>query len=304
MYLDYYKNKLVSIPDFMKKYLSVPSMERLKNVGYFCGMDYASKDIYDFAEYISRYDHSLTVSLMTYQLTNDKTSTLSALFHDIATPCFSHVIDYMNGDFLKQESTEEYTDKIITSDIKLCEYLKNDGLNLNDIINFKKYSVVDLDRPKLCSDRLDGIILNGIGWVKDISKDDIDMIIDSLGLYNNEDGELEIGFNNKKTTERVISINDKIDLLCHSVDDNYMMILLSEITKLALKYNLFNYEDLYYYNEDQMFNILNNCNVDEIDRLMNIFYNIKKSDIPEKKMPLVKKRHINPICCGRRYNNV
>jgi len=34
------QNKL---PQFLQKYLEVPSLIRLKKVGYFCGMDYASK---------------------------------------------------------------------------------------------------------------------------------------------------------------------------------------------------------------------------------------------------------------------
>lgn len=79
-----YKNR----PEFMDKYLEVPSLLRLKKVGYFCGMDYASKDIYSFLEYVSRYDHSLTVALLTYRYTKDKNATIAALFHDIATPLF------------------------------------------------------------------------------------------------------------------------------------------------------------------------------------------------------------------------
>ena len=73
MYLKYYLEQLDynNIPKFLKKYLQVPSLLRLKKVGYFCGMDYASKDIYNFREYISRYDHSLTVSLIVYKLTED-----------------------------------------------------------------------------------------------------------------------------------------------------------------------------------------------------------------------------------------
>ena len=35
-------------PRWLDKYLDCPSLLRLKNVGYFCGMDYASKKIYDF----------------------------------------------------------------------------------------------------------------------------------------------------------------------------------------------------------------------------------------------------------------
>ena len=61
-----YLNILIKdgIPEFLQKYLTVPSLVRLKDIGYFCGMDYASKDVYNFKEQISRYDHSLTVALL------------------------------------------------------------------------------------------------------------------------------------------------------------------------------------------------------------------------------------------------
>ena len=122
MYLDYYKSLLGEVPSFLKKYLTVPSMERLKGIGYFCGMDRASKEIYNFREPITRYDHSLTVALMTYRLTHDKKATLAGLFHDVGTPCFSHVVDYMNQDFEKQESTEEFTEEILEKDPLLKDY--------------------------------------------------------------------------------------------------------------------------------------------------------------------------------------
>ena len=172
MLLNYYLKELGidTKPGFLEKYLKAPSLIRLKKVGYFCGMDYASKDIYNFSEYISRYDHSLSVALLTYKLTKDKKATIAALFHDVGTPCFSHVIDYMNGDYEKQESTEMFTEEIIKKDAYLQRCLKQDGIDIKDIINFKQYTVVDNDRPKLCADRLDGIILNGIGWIKNINK--------------------------------------------------------------------------------------------------------------------------------------
>ncbi|MBR1413358.1 MAG: HD domain-containing protein [Bacilli bacterium] len=172
MYLQYYLEQLdcLNMPKFLIKYLNVPSLLRLKRVGYFCGMDYASKDIYNFSEYISRYDHSLSVSLLTYKLTHDKCATLAGLFHDIATPCFSHVIDYMNKDYDIQESTEVFTDYILNSDKYLINCLSIDDIDIKDVSDFKKYSVVDSKRPKLCADRLDGIILNAIGWTKNITK--------------------------------------------------------------------------------------------------------------------------------------
>ena len=87
-------------------------LTRLKKVGYFCGMDYASEHIYLFEYKISRYEHSLTTALLTWKFTKSKKQTIAALFHDVSTPCFSHVIDYMNKDYENQESTEEKTESV------------------------------------------------------------------------------------------------------------------------------------------------------------------------------------------------
>ena len=165
--LDYHK-----MPKQLTKYLDVPSLQRLKGIGYFCGMDYASKDIYDFSELITRYDHSLTTALLAYKLTGDLETAITGLFHDISTPCFSHVIDYMNSDYLNQESTEEMTEEIIMQDERLQIALKKDGIKTESIVNFKLNSIIDIKRPFLCADRLDGIILTGIGWTKDINENE------------------------------------------------------------------------------------------------------------------------------------
>ena len=70
---------------------------------------------------------------------------MAGLFHDIATPCFSHVIDYMNNDYEKQESTEKKTEEILRNDKYLCECLDNDG-----ILNFlPKDCVVVRDHNKI-----------------------------------------------------------------------------------------------------------------------------------------------------------
>ena len=289
--LDYYFSLLGDIPSFLEKYLKVPSLVRLKKVGYFCGMDYASKDVYDFSEYISRFDHSLTVALLTYKFTKRKKDTISALFHDIATPCFSHVIDYMNKDYEKQESTEIYTEKILREDTYLDECLKKDHINIEDIINFKKYPVVDNDRPKMCADRIDGVILTSIGWTKNITKEVIKQIVDDLTLYNNEAGEPELGFKSISVAKRVKELSKQIDLFCHSNEDNYMMELLANITREVIFKKIINYDDLYYLNEDELINIISK----EPNDLYYKFKNIRKEDIPLVQMPNIKVRLLNPL---------
>ena len=298
--LDYYFSLLGDIPPFLEKYLKVPSLVRLKKVGYFCGMDYASKDIYDFSEYISRFDHSLSVALLTYKYTKRKKDTIAALFHDIATPCFSHVIDYMNKDYEKQESTEKYTETILKNDKVFMECLKIDHLKEEDIINFKKYSIVDNDRPKLCADRLDGVILTGMGWTKNVFKSDIKLILDDLCVLKNEDGEEELGFKTVDVALKVKEVSQRIDVFCHSNEDNYMMELLAKITKYAIDNSYISYDDLYYLTEEEIFKIFEFKNDRKLNKLLTEFKIKKSSDIPVTQIPNIKIRKLNPLVGNKR----
>ena len=304
MYYEYYLEKLKQgkIPLFLQKYLDCPSLRRLKQIDYFCGMKYASKKVYNFTEDISRFDHSLTTALLVYNLTKDKKTTIAALFHDIATPCFSHVIDYMNGDFQKQESTEAFTKQIIMNDNYLLECLKKDHINPEDIIDFKKYPILDNNRPKLCADRLDGIILTGIAWTKDIRNREIDLILDNLTILNNEDNEPEIGFKNIKAAEKALEISNNMDKFCQSNYDNYMMLLLAKITKLAIEKGYITYELLFYISEKNFLNLLKTKNDKEINRLLYEFKNIHPANIKKIESPNIKRRILAPLTKEKRIS--
>ena len=300
--IEYYKSLLGidNIPEFLKEYLNVPSLNRIKKISYFCGMDYASKNIYDFEEYITRYDHSLTVALLTYKLTKNEKATLAALFHDIASPCFSHVIDYMNKDYSNQESTEEYTEKIIREDKKLIKLLKKNNIDVADIIDFKKYPIVDNKRPRLCADRLDGIIRTGAVWTKDLDRETIKEILDSIEIYPNEDDIDEIGFNNETLASKVMIINENIDIICHSKEDNYMMELLASIARDAINLGIITYDDLYHKTEEELLSIIKTSKDVDLQEKLYRFENITLDEIEELDLPYIKKRNILPLVNGVR----
>lgn len=289
-----------NIPEFLNKYLTLSSLNRLKEVGYFCGMDYASSNIYNFKEYISRYMHSLSTSLLVYYLTKDKRYTLQALFHDISTPVFSHVIDYMNKDYIYQETTEEFTELILKSDKKLLEYLELDKIPLDNLVNFKFSTIVDSPRPKMCADRLDGIILNGSYWTKTLNKKDIFNIIKSTELYINEESIPEIGFNNITAYNKVVETNDLTNIEMHSNYDNYMMELLANITRHLINKEYIKYEDLYFLTENKIFELINNIEDKEIKEYIFLFKNIKKEEIPLVKQEEIKERKLKPLLNGKR----
>lgn len=296
-----YINLLGPIPKFLEKYLSLRILTRLKKVGYFCGMDYASPDIYLFEYKISRFEHSLTTALITWKFTKSKRQTLAALFHDVSTPCFSHVIDYMNKDYENQESTEEKTESILRNCKRLKALLKEDNLNLEDVLDFKNYTIVDNHRPKLCADRIDGIILTSLGWTKTLKMSEALNIFSGLKVMINEDNEKEIGVTSPELANRLCDLNREIDIVCHSNEDNYMMELLAEITKYAIDKGYITYDNLYEYNEEKLMKLLCSSDDTALKIMINLFKTVKIDEISIKELPTLKRRYINPLVNGKRF---
>ena len=297
-----YQSYISPIPEFLEKYLELDILQRLKGISFFCGMDYASKDIDDFKYYISRYEHSLNVALIVWRLTHDKKATLAGLFHDISTPVFSHVIDYMNGDFVNQESTEEYTEKILNSSSKLKEYLEEDGLEIKDISDFKKYTIVDLDRPKMCADRLDGVLSAGMSWTKLVRLEDALSVINNTLVAINEDGEKEISFNSYDVASYVSYMNSEINRMTHTKEDIYMMLLLSRIVKRIIELQLITYDDLYILQEQDVVDIIEN-NLDKDGVLKGLWYEFRNIKYVDKPVDIsVKQKVLRPLVGTFRLN--
>jgi hypothetical protein len=290
--LKQYQSYLGEVPEFLNKYLTLDIMKRLKDISFFCGMDRASKHVYDFKFYISRYDHSLNVALITWKLTQDKTATLAALFHDISTPVFSHVIDFMNGDLINQESTEEKTDEILSSSNKLKDYLEIDGVSIEEVIDFKRHTAVDLERPHLCADRLDGTILTGLSWGDLLTLEEAKKVIDSTVLALNANGQDEIAVTNQEAYKILIKTNDEQNELVHK--DIYMMELLASIVKSCISLGIVDYESLYHITEKEMFEIIeDNLDLDvKLREKYYIYQHIERLPLVNKE---IKEKKLNPL---------
>lgn len=98
---------------------------RLRDVGMNCGCEYTAFPRFVKIGPYSRYDHSLGVALIVWHFTKRKEQTLAGLFHDLATPVFAHVVDFLNGDHLRQESTEAGTRECIAGSPELMEGLQS-----------------------------------------------------------------------------------------------------------------------------------------------------------------------------------
>ena len=124
-------------PEWLLEYIYTPEMLRLDGIGMSCGTLYTK--IYNDEYFYSSLTHSVAVALIIWNFTHDKKQTLAGLFHDIATPTFKHCIDFMNGDYITQESTEDRTRTIIENSTEIMELLKRDGITIEEVEDYKIY---------------------------------------------------------------------------------------------------------------------------------------------------------------------
>ena len=136
-------------PEWLNEYIETERMLKQQYISVTCGKIYSKQ--FDFDEY-SSLDHSIAVALIVWHFTHDKKQTLSGLFHDIATPAFKHCVDFLNGDYMNQESTEELTTIFIENSEDIMKLLKRDNIKIEEVCDYHIYPVADNDTPMLSAD--------------------------------------------------------------------------------------------------------------------------------------------------------
>ena len=250
--LDIYSDE---IPAFLFEVADSPQMQRLRGIGMNCGCEYTSFELFSHLETYSRFIHSMGVGAIVWNFTHDPVQAIAGLLHDVASPAFAHVIDFMKGDYLVQESTEERTCGIIASSAQICEVLAMLGITVGQVSDYHIYPVADNDTPRLSADRLEytmGNILNyRLGTLKDVER-----YYRDLEVALNDEGREELCFR----SEEIAGEFAMKALECGKVyvcdADRYSMQYLSEIVRSAMARRLFD-ESLLYTTEKQVIAALN-----------------------------------------------
>ena len=233
-----------NIPPFLQEAAATPPMQRLKGVGMNCGCEYTSFPEFSTWQSYTRFDHSLGAALITWHFTSDPKQALAALFHDIATPVFSHVVDFLRGDYETQESTEIGTREMILGSREILAVCKQYGIDPETITDYHRYPIADNDSPRLSADRLEytlGNIVNfGYGSTETIRT-----------YYENlQATDTELVFRD----EEIACAFAKDALRCSWVyvadADRYSMQILSEILAEAISAKIITPADLYLQEKD------------------------------------------------------
>ena len=297
----YYKILSEEFPDFLSEYIETPAMLRLDGISMFPGGDHTK--ILKIKNFNSRLKHSIGVALIVWNFTKDKKQTLAGLFHDISTPAFSHIVDFMNGDYLNQESTEDLTKYMIENSKEIMELLNRDGLKVEEVCDYHMYPIADNDTPMLSADRLEYTFSDGLEIEGIFDLDKVNRAYKDLSVLKNEKNEIEIGFNNLEIAEEFIYNANKLWLLISGGNEiNFIMQFWTDYLKISMNNGYIQEKDLYEMSE---FEIIEKIKKQADDKMINILEKFQNSieigrsntEVKDKYCVSIKakKRYINPL---------
>jgi len=287
------------IPDFINQLAETPAMERLKDVGMHCGCEYTSFPMFEGLDHYSRHRHSVGCALIVWQFTQDKWQSIAALLHDIATPTFAHVIDFLNGDYIKQESTETGTRSIIASSPEIIATLKKLNIALEDIADYHEYPIADNDSPRLSADRLE-YTLSNIVYYHIASKESVEQWFNNLVVGKNEEGVDELMFTDLQLAEAFSLAALQTSKIYVADEDRYAMQMLSELLNKHISRGVLSMGDLYKTENEVIRLLLQDGEArEDWNRFRALHYVERGSERTGSRIVRSKKRHINPYVYGK-----
>ena len=277
---EYFNILCDEFPLWLFDYINTKEMQRISTIGISCGTDYSK--CFDVKYWYSNLEHSVGVALIIWNFTHDKKQTLAGLFHDIATPVFKHCIDFMNGDSLVQESTEEKTMDIIKNSKEIMFLLRRDGIKMEEVCDYKIYPIADNDTPKLSADRFEYTFSSGLTFFRVWDLDKIKRIYEDIIVVKNEQGIDELGFKHKEICEEYIRIISNLWPEWVSDKDRTVMQFIADICMSMCNLGFLTIDDLYNYSEKEIIEKILNCNNEYIVESFKKFFNtteVYKSNI-------------------------
>ena len=240
----FYKIYHSDVPPLLAELAGTPPMQRLLHVGMNCGCEYTDFPRFRRGRHYNRWLHSLGVGLIVWHFTGDPAQAAAGLLHDIATPTFAHVIDFLRGDHLNQEATEAGTREMIDGSPEIRGILGRYGLTADRVADYHVYPIADNDSPRLSADRLEYTLGNALNYGF-ADRGSLAALYADLTVSENETGDPELCF---RTAETALAFA-RLALACSRVyvsdEDRYSMQALSDLLQKAIETGVLSPAELY-----------------------------------------------------------
>ena len=299
---EYFEILEPNFPEWLIEYINTNEMLKQQYISVTCGTIYS--DLFESSYFFSSLDHSIAVALIIWHFTHDKKQTLSGLFHDIATPVFKHSIDFLNGDYMTQESTEDLTTKIISESKEIMYLLNRDNILLEEVDDYHKYPIADNDTPKLSSDRLEYSLSNALLTYNLLNLEEIKEIYEDIEIQKDEEGINELSFKTKNIARKFVKVTSRLSIIYREDRTRYSMQFLADIIKKLTEDGKITRDDLYNLKESDVIGIIENSKYKDWKEAKKV----KISDEEPKNVYYVKHgskvRYINPLVNRKRIADV
>ena len=303
---NYFKTLSPDFPDWLHDYINTRELQTQKYISTTCGTIYT--DLLDYHIFYSSLDHSIAVALIVWHFTKDKKQTLAGLFHDISTPAFKHCVDFLNGDYEKQESTEELTTEFIKRSDDVAKLLQRDHIRINEIDDYHIYPIADNDTPKLSADRLEYSLSNALFTYELLTLDEVKEIYNDIEIEKNESGELELGFKTKAIARKFVKLTSKMSVIYRDDKTRFSMQFIADILKNLKDDGAITIEELYDLKESKIISIIENSKYKDVLNAWRKAKTIHTSKERPKDVYFVhqrtKVRYIDPLCKGERMSKI
>lgn len=294
------------MPEWLGEYINTEKMQAQKYISMVCGTLYS--DLFGVKSFYSSLDHSVGVALIVWNFTHDRAQTLAGLFHDIFTPAFKHCVDFLNGDYMTQESTEGRTTAFIKNSEDIMSLLKRDGISVAEVDDYHLYPITDNDTPQLSADRLEYSLSNALFTYEMLSETEIADIYNDLEIQTNESGEAELGFRTKALAEKFVDVTSRLSVVYRDDRTRFSMQFIAEVLKGLEKTNEITLEDLYTKKESEIIEIIENSKYREAWDKWRHAKKINTSVNEPRGVYFVhqgtKIRYVNPLCGGVRISDI
>lgn len=303
---EYFKILEPEFPEWLNEYINTKELLKQQYISVTCGTIYS--DLFASRIFYSSLEHSIAVALIIWHFTHNKKQTLSGLFHDIATPAFKHCVDFLNGDYMTQESTEDLTTHIIRNSEEIMQLLKRDNIKLEEINDYHLYPIADNDTPKLSADRLEYSLTNALFTYELVDIDEVRQIYNDIEVEKNEENIEELSFKNEKIAKRFVELTGRMSVKYREDRTRYSMQLLADIIKRLNEEKIITLDDLYNMKDQDIIDIIKKSRYKDI---FNTWAKAKKVKISKEEPKGVyfvhhgaKVRYIDPLVNGERISKV
>ena len=233
---------------------------------------------------------------------------LAGLFHDISTPVFKHCVDFLNGDYLTQESTEDLTTEFIKRSDDIMKLLRRDGIELEEVNDYHIYPIADNDTPQLSADRLEYTLSNALFTYKLMSLDEIVEIYNDIEVQKNEFGIEELSFKTKAIARKFVRLASKFSMMYRNGRNVYSLQFMADLLKRMCDDDLLSVKQLYELKESEVIEIIRSSKYASVFEKWARAKRVKTSKERPQGVYCVRQetkvRYIDPLCNGQRMSKI